>query len=129
MKFRLKGMPLPNALDYFGIDNVKEISISSLEYDEHMTEFIYLDIFPYDDMIRRKEKKGIRETFFQGYSNVKQFTSPDYSSVVLPDEKDFRRTLYWNPNVKTDKEGKASVGFYNNRMSNKIKIEVESFIK
>ncbi len=42
------------------------------------------------------------------------FRSPDYS---LPEMKksripDFRNTLYWNPSVKTDKEGKAGIEFW-----------------
>ena len=30
---------------------------------------------------------------------------------------DYRRTLYWNPNVITDEKGNARVEFYNNSYS------------
>ncbi|SHE82051.1 hypothetical protein [Dysgonomonas macrotermitis] len=73
-----------------------------------------------------KEPKGTRSTSFQGYGNVRQFSSPNYSSVQLPDEKDFRRTLYWNPNIRTDKEGKVSVNFYNNSNCKEFDINIES---
>jgi hypothetical protein len=61
----------------------------------------------------------------QGYSYAKEFYSPRYSYPVYPDEQDFRRTLYWNPNVKTDTTGKASIGFYNNGACRKLDISAE----
>lgn len=39
--------------------------------------------------------------------------------------KDYRRTLYWNPNVKTDKEGKAKIEFYNNSSCKQVVISAE----
>ena len=71
------------------------------------------------------EPLGIRRTRLQGYSQVKEFYSPDYSKGVLPNETDYRRTLYWNPNVKTDEQGKAQVTFYNNGSCRKINICAE----
>ncbi|MDD3322730.1 MAG: hypothetical protein PHS59_14925 [Paludibacter sp.] len=76
-----------------------------------------------------RHKNGIRKTSFEGYSNVREFFAPNYKDVVLPDEKDFRRTLYWNPDVKTDKEGKVSVSFYNNRNCKYISIFNEGITK
>jgi hypothetical protein len=35
---------------------------------------------------------------------------------------DYRRTLYWNPNVVTDSTGTAQVEFYNNSYSTKFNI-------
>ena len=45
---------------------------------------------------------------------VKTFASPDYSSDQLRESRipDYRNTLYWNPSVKPDNNGKASVGFW-----------------
>ncbi|WP_046755076.1 TonB-dependent receptor plug domain-containing protein [Kordia jejudonensis] len=45
---------------------------------------------------------------------AKQFYIPKYDSKELPQErKDFRQTIYWNPVVQTDENGKASFEFYN----------------
>lgn len=60
-----------------------------------------------------KERLGERLSKLQGYSTERQFYMPDYSETLLPDEKDYRRTLYWNPNVTTDANGEATVSFYN----------------
>jgi hypothetical protein len=45
---------------------------------------------------------------------VKSFVSPDYSSEEVRDNRipDYRNTLYWNPCVKPDKDGKARVEFW-----------------
>jgi len=48
-----------------------------------------------------------------GYSKVRQFYSPQYEAQTpVGNEPDLRSTLYWNPNVKTDAQGKATVTFY-----------------
>jgi hypothetical protein len=46
--------------------------------------------------------------------NNNEFCSPDYSSDSLKYNRipDFRNTLYWNPDLHTDKTGKTVVEFY-----------------
>jgi uncharacterized protein YfaS (alpha-2-macroglobulin family) len=51
----------------------------------------------------------------------------DYS--IMPPMEDFRRTLYWNPNVKTDKDGKATIEFYNNSSCTQMFISAEGITK
>ncbi len=36
---------------------------------------------------------------------------------------DYRRTLYWNPNLKLDAEGRARVTLYNNSRTTQIQVE------
>ena len=60
------------------------------------------------------DMKGQRATYVEGYSTVKEFFSPDYKNAPLPGETDFRRTLYWNPLLRTDTKGNAHATFYNN---------------
>lgn len=45
---------------------------------------------------------------------VRSFVSPDYSSEEFKDSRipDYRNTLYWNPSVKTEKDGKTRVEFW-----------------
>lgn len=73
-----------------------------------------------------REPVGTRNTYFSGYSLPSEFFSPQYDKVVLPDDKDYRRTLYWNPDVKTGKDGKVSIEFYNNSASKAIHISAET---
>lgn len=80
-------------------------------------------VFVYTRKQMPKKEKGVRTTYFQGYNILSKFEMNDYS--VLPPMADFRRTLYWNPCIKTDKEGKAIVEFYNNSSCRKIYISAE----
>jgi hypothetical protein len=82
-------------------------------------------IFIYTADKRRQNPQGIRNTSFSGFNLAAEFYSPDYKDIALPLEPDFRRTLYWNPNVKTDKNGKVSVRFYNNATCKELDISAE----
>ena len=44
---------------------------------------------------------------------ARRFYSPVYKSTVTDERNDFRETIYWNPAVQTDREGKATVEFCN----------------
>ena len=48
---------------------------------------------------------------------------PDYS--LMPPMADHRRTLYWNPAVKADKDGRARIELYNNSSCKQIAISAE----
>jgi alpha-2-macroglobulin-like protein len=52
-----------------------------------------------------------------GYTAVKKFYVPKYSTAFTEERTDFRETIYWNPVVQTDKNGTASVEFYNSDAS------------
>jgi len=80
-------------------------------------------IFVYTHRTVRLKNRGLRSTSFAAYDTPETFKSPDYS--VLPKEPDHRRTLYWNPNVKTDKNGKAKVEFYNNSSCKQVVVSAE----
>jgi hypothetical protein len=45
---------------------------------------------------------------------VRAFVSPDYSSTdtKITHIPDYRNTLYWNPSVMTDKDGRAVIEFW-----------------
>ncbi|MBP5323862.1 MAG: hypothetical protein J6Y84_08740 [Bacteroidaceae bacterium] len=69
--------------------------------------------------------KNSRYTTFSGYTPVVEFYSPTYPDGPIPGEKDYRRTLYWNPEVTTDDTGNANVSFYNNGYSRAFTISAE----
>ena len=70
-----------------------------------------------------------RHYVLRGYAVCDDFYSPDYSRRPLPDVKDHRRTLLWMPDVKFDKEGKATVRLYNNSKPTAISIEAEGITR
>ena len=86
----------------------------------------YVTLFVREDYFKYKDKRGHRKTKIQGFSPERKFYIPDYSDASLPDEQDFRRTLYWNPNVVTNNEGEATVRFYNTPHCKRIEISAET---
>ena len=76
---------------------------------------------------KTESKKGLRKTYFQGYNVPSTFEMEDYSK--LPPMEDFRRTIFWAPNVKTDKDGKAKIEFFNNSSCTQMYISAEGMTK
>lgn len=63
-----------------------------------------------------------RITTVDGYSRPYEFYSPQYPNGPVLGEVDFRRTLYWNPNVITDSIGNAEVEFYNSSITTRFNV-------
>lgn len=69
--------------------------------------------------------KNTRQTSFDGYSSQMDFYAPEYPNGPIEGDADYRRTIYWNPDVKTDERGGAEVEFYNNGYSRSLSVSVE----
>ena len=70
-----------------------------------------------------ESNKGLRRTYFQGFNQASTFKTEDYN--VIPPMADFRRTIWWQPDITTDAEGKAKVEFFNNSTCEEMYISVE----
>ena len=74
---------------------------------------------------------GVRPTYrdrhliLHGYDVSEEFYSPCYRNRPLPTLQDYRRTLYWNPNLELDENGHAEVTFWNNSLSTSITVSAE----
>ena len=86
--------------------------------------FVDVQIKEPGEISKRSELFNInkRVTTVDGYSRPFAFYSPQYPDGPIPGDVDYRRTLYWNPNVVTDSEGNAQVEFYNNSITNHFNI-------
>lgn len=60
-----------------------------------------------------------------GFTPVKEFYSPDYSTEPDALGADVRTTLYWNPNILMRTSNKAKFVFYNNDISKRLRIVLE----
>lgn len=71
--------------------------------------------------------KGLDAATIQGYSPIKEFYSPDYSKYEqATGDTDYRKTLYWEPFVLTNKQNRRILlTFYNNDFTNRIRVVVE----
>jgi hypothetical protein len=72
-----------------------------------------------------KIPQGYRTTKFEGYALSKEFYSPMYPSDEPQNGFDYRRTLYWNPDLTLGKDGKVEVSFYNNSTCKSMSVSAE----
>ena len=81
--------------------------------------------------IRRFEDEGQRMTYrdrfmlLTGFSVCEDFYQPDYSRQRPAEPTDYRRTLYWNPNVPINADGTAQIRFYNNSRKTQLTVSAE----
>jgi len=148
MEYRYKGRPVRflfnnTPSEFSGTRKVEELMGDEIEKiliveDREVTRFYYpleekepviVMLFFFKGGIQRKEPIGIRRTTFQGYSESREFYSPIYRPSIPIMESDHRRTLYWNPDITTDSEGKAKMEFNNNGSCKKLVISVEGLTK
>lgn len=107
------------------VETIPLRSIERIQITENM-DSVVIRLIPYPDDKYKYEKPGYRLTRLQGYSIPAEFYHADYSHGVLPDEADYRRTLYWNPALVTDSLGRAYVDFYNNSNTTRLRISAET---
>lgn len=67
-----------------------------------------------------REPPTMRKATLRGYDIASQYYFPDYSNPAQVKSEDRRGSLYWNPDVMLDEEGKFDFEFYNNDISKKF---------
>ncbi len=60
-----------------------------------------------------------------GFSKTRQFYSPKYGENTRSEIPDFRSTIYWNPNVRTNEKGIAQVTFFTADRSTLYRVNAE----
>lgn len=75
--------------------------------------------------------KGLNTHTITGYTPVKEFYAPNYSTFDRRNEqRDLRTTLYWNPMVATAPNKKtATLVFYNNDVTNAFRVVIEGMTR
>lgn len=74
---------------------------------------------------RQSKTPGILSLVVKGYERTKEFYSPQYTALTPNPQKDLRSTIYWNPNLITDKDGKTTIDFFNSDGVGSYKVVVE----
>lgn len=65
-----------------------------------------------------------------GFAFQEDFYHPDYHrSPPREGQKDYRRTLYWNPDLRLGPDGRAHISFFNNSQKTSIIVEAEGMTK
>lgn len=66
-------------------------------------------------------------TTTKGYAVYRTFYAPDYSRPSQGLMPDWRSTIYWQPDITTDDDGKATIKFYNADNAARYNIVIEGF--
>jgi len=116
---------LPDMLDVAKSVYISE-DLSSMKtylWAENLQGYNPVIFYVYQHPLFGFKQKGLRRTHFDGFNVPTAFEMEDYS--VMPPSEDFRRTLYWEPNIRTDNRGRATVEFYNNSSCTSMFISAE----
>lgn len=75
--------------------------------------------------------KGLNNNKVYGYTQIKEFYSPNYASFKQANEqRDVRTTLYWNPSViAAPGQRQVVVTFYNNDVTNAFRVVIEGMTR
>ncbi len=107
---------------HLDMEHVKSVLVFDYEPGHRFVEVV-VNMKSIDEL--KQKKKNYRYTTFDGYSRPAQFYAPSYPRGPIEGDKDYRRTLYWNPEVTTDSQGNAVISFYNNGYSRALTISAE----
>ena len=94
-------------------------------YDGEDIPIVTVDLHLIDQLDSHRATSRDRRYVLPGYSAPEEFYQPDYSNKPLPSTKDYRRTLYWNPDLKLDNSGKAEFRFYGNGKQTHLSVRAE----
>ncbi len=92
-------------------------------YEQSNQPEVIVDIHRYKDGSQRATYRD-RRYILDGFAFQEDFYSPDYQrNPPKEGQKDYRRTLYWNPELKLDANGHAHVRLFNNSQKTTIAID------
>lgn len=121
-------------------NTLDEISPRDVESIEFMKSPVYAGMYGLRGaggvlLITTKKDPGINDLDTTIARNVlpfrlpvnipREFYSPKYDKPLADKSIDLRTTVYWNPEIVTDKNGKAIVEYYNNDVPGNYRIVVE----
>ncbi|MBR0433453.1 MAG: hypothetical protein IJK15_07160 [Bacteroidaceae bacterium] len=94
-------------------------------YEQGNQPSVEVSLHRYPDWARRVTYRD-RRYILPGFAYQEDFYHPDYQrNPPVEGQKDYRRTLYWNPDLQLDDDGRANVTFYNNSQQTSILVEAE----
>ena len=126
-----KPMSSAKMFDFLHLNRMNEVRVFT-DYELRTDSFdvsaansadVTLDFVPLPDEGKRYTYRD-RRYIFPGIAYTEEYYNPDYSTAIPQTPTDYRRTLYWNPNVKLDKNGTFTTTFYNNCRETRVKVSL-----
>jgi hypothetical protein len=112
-------------LDYYDAEEIKGIEVMTNMSHSSSYTVRYVDPMatPWEHSFIEVTTRGGRGPFIKKAVGTyvyrpmpinvpKQFYSPKYALDPTPNMTDIRSTIHWEPNIFTDKDGKATISFY-----------------
>ncbi|MBO4612321.1 MAG: hypothetical protein J5671_04025 [Bacteroidaceae bacterium] len=86
---------------------------------------VRIDLRTYPNWEQRVNYRD-RRYILHGYAYQEDFYNPDYHrNPPSEGQKDYRRTLYWNPDLQLNEQGQARIRFFNNSQQTRLQVEAE----
>lgn len=84
---------------------------------------VEISLHKYPDTSRRVTYRD-RRYILHGFAYQGDFYHPNYQRTPPTEgQKDYRRTLYWNPNLRLDTDGEAHVTLFNNSKTTQVHVD------
>lgn len=117
------------SIEYFTPNNPINgfFGVRPVSYSGKVPGVLFIFMKDGSEIVRARAKNRLSFASVQqlGYRWPVEFYSPQYTDKSEKTRPDHRTTLYWNPKVKTDAEGKASVKFYASDISKRYLVTLE----
>jgi hypothetical protein len=135
--FENQALILVDGIPVNDIENLLNVSSKELERIDIINRRYFFSDYVFDGILSFVSKKGDMSALetdnpayrqvLEGYKPQYTFYSTDYSidSLKKSHIPDFRNTLYWNPDVKSSKDGKVAVEFYTSDETGQFAIVIE----
>ena len=92
-------------------------------FEQSNQPIVAMDLRRYPDKSQRIVYRD-RRYVLDGFAYQEDFYHPDYlRNPPIEGQKDYRRTLYWNPELKLDVNGRVHVTLYNNSQKTTIAVD------
>lgn len=123
------GFIAPN--DVESVTILKDAAATALYGSQASNGVIVIETKKSDYYFRYRTKKPkvrfqVKDLSARKFSRVREFYSPVYKSDEEVEKRtDFRTTVYWNPSIKTNNDGKAVISFCNNDDISTFRITAE----
>lgn len=140
VKFVLNGIPIDCTFDdlpqYVQLSEIAQLDLfkdigKTIMFSNTGVPVIAITTWPPGSSVKRELAQLTNRKLIMplGFQNPVEFYSPSYDSVLSKSntKADLRSTIYWKPNLQTDKSGNSSVSFYSADAETTYSVVIEGF--
>ncbi len=111
-------------LDYYSLtmDQINQVKIQHLIGSTGND--VYLISLNLKDEALLGSNLNLLNVNLNGYYNARTFYSPNYANPATQ-SKDLRTTIFWNPSIKTNENGEATISFYNGDNKSNVRVKAD----